>query len=337
MSEARPPRKPPRVPWGWALSGWVRANLRDHESFASGQYHDTVTVGFLFTGPILHTRHSRICTRVKRRDMMASDLWSPKASDALSAPPTSADGRPIVVNYRIILFSIHDIKTREQCAGIHMALVFYWTDARMAGWHGPTLPPMLWGPDAWICGAVEPPNIDDEQFVLIDATEGRLKRIVHFRANLRMRMPNLSRFPFDLQELDAGFESISHWRVLSGWPRGSLPAGQSYILEPVELPTEGVLFTQKWDGSITGWTFRSYRTAQEQETNKDAGFTKTEIHLKLSMYRKHRYYAFKVLFPLYLLTGTAFAVQFIPISEIQDRIACTFTMFLAAFSLSTPA
>ena len=52
----------------------------------------------------------------------------------------------MVVDFRLILFNVSNVDTRDLTAQVHLGVVFYWTDLRLAGWKHFLLPPTLWGP-----------------------------------------------------------------------------------------------------------------------------------------------------------------------------------------------
>ena len=96
--------------------------------------------------------------------------------DALALPPTGPDGALLHVDFRITVFHIGKVDTREQTSLVRMGIVLYWTDPRMVGWSSPILPPTLWGPELWLRNAMGGVSVELEQFVVFNAEEGRLKR-----------------------------------------------------------------------------------------------------------------------------------------------------------------
>ena len=56
------------------------------------------------------------------------------------------------VDFRLTVFHVGKVDTREQSSLVRMGVVLYWTDPRMAGWDSPVLPPTLWGPELWLGG-----------------------------------------------------------------------------------------------------------------------------------------------------------------------------------------
>ena len=225
--------------------------------------------------------------------MAAENWWQPSIADQFTAAPVDTDGHPIVVDFRVVLFNVSNVDTKDLTAQVHLGVVFYWTDSRLVGWKHPILPPTLWGPEMQMRGTVGPETKPvDEQFVLADASEGRLKRIVHYRGSIELNM-ELKAFPFDVQQLRIQLETISHWRQLDGTRRGSLPRGYSYIVQPVSRAEEGQLLWLHWDGTIFEWLFHSYSMQLSRSINP-AGFTATRFELTLHVYRKFEHYLYKV-------------------------------------------
>lgn len=131
--------------------------------------------------------------------------------DALSLPPAGPDGVLLLVDFRLTVFHIGKIDTREETASMRMGVVLYWTDPRMAGWSSPILPPTLWGPELVLRNAIGGVSIEYEQFAVVGMAEGRLKRVLNYEASVIMPMC-LKSFPFDCQTLSPEWVSISHWR-----------------------------------------------------------------------------------------------------------------------------
>ena len=71
------------------------------------------------------------------------------ASEEWLRPPTAPDGGPCVVDMRFAIFKVDAISAVSLSASIKIAIVWYWTDPRLAGWDADTpLPELLWGPTA---------------------------------------------------------------------------------------------------------------------------------------------------------------------------------------------
>ena len=247
----------------------------------------------------------------------------------LVLPPPAVG--PIEVNYRLILFDIGKVETREQMATIRLGIALYWTDARMVGYEHPILPPTLWGPELLLRNAMGGVSMDYEQFVVLDSADGSMKRIINYEATVNMPM-DLHTFPFDVQTLQCEWVSISHWRQLDGSRFGSLPKGQSYILKPVWRQTQGQFLTTFFDGRIPEWHLHSH-SSERTCAKHAAGFTITNVSLKFHLQRKWQYYLIKVVAPLVVLTVGTHLVFAISCSELADRLSNVFSMYLAAFAL----
>ena len=148
---------------------------------------------------------------------------------------------------------------------------------------------------------------------------------------------NLLAFPFDFQQLDVHLISISHWSTHDGSLRGSVPRGQAYSLQPVTRDGEGDFLMSFWDGNLSEWHLNNCEVSLKPKEFKQAGFVATDIIFSFNMSRSYESYMAKFFGPLFAMTLTSFALHMIPIAEdgegMGDRINCSFTMFLAAFSL----
>lgn len=249
----------------------------------------------------------------------------------LSHPPQGVDGEPITVNYRVTVFHVGVVDTRDQSACIKMGIVLYWTDPRMVGWTSPLLPPTLWGPELYLKNAIGGVQIEYEQFVVTDVTEGRMKRICNYEATVMVPM-ELHHFPFDHQVIAPEWVSISHWRQFDQARYGSLPRGQSYRLEPVERANEGKLLLMFFGGKICEWRLEACAASLATAVNP-AGFTITTLRVQFHISRRYAYYITKVMVPLTVLNSANMLIHFIEPHLLADRIANIFTMFLAAYAL----
>lgn len=251
--------------------------------------------------------------------------------EELTLPPKGPDGGVLQVDYRLTVFHLGRVDTASEMAKIKMGVVLYWTDPRMIGWTSPVLPPTLWGPELYLRNAIDGVSIEYEQFVVANPTEGRMKRIINYEATIIVPM-DLHRFPFDIQAISPEWVTISHWRQHDGTRYGSLPQGQSYTLHPVERPDEGNPLLMFFGGGISEWRLEACSTRTSTMKNP-AGFTLTVLAVKFHISRKYSYYIAKVIVPLVVLTVTTHLVHLIEPHLLADRIANTFTMFLAAFAL----
>ena len=266
-----------------------------------------------------------------RPETLASLKLTSEQKEELTHPPRDADGGLITVNYRLTVFHLGCVDTREQTASIRMGVVLYWTDPRMIGWTSPILPPTLWGPELFLKNAIGGADLEYEQFVVTDKKEGRMKRIINYEATIMVPM-ELRTFPFDMQSIAPEWVSISHWRQLDQNRYGSLPHGQSYRLAPVDRAGEGNPLLMFFAGDIPEWRLEACSTRLTTALNP-AGFTITALTVQFSISRRYAYYITKVIAPLVILTLANSLVHFIEPHLLADRIANIFTMFLAAYAL----
>ena len=186
--------------------------------------------------------------------------------DALALPPTGPDGALLHVDFRVTVFHIGKVDTREQTSLVRMGIVLYWTDPRMVGWTSPILPPTLWGPELWLRNAMGGVSVELEQFVVFNAEEGRLKRVLNYEATIITPM-NLESFPFDLQCLSPEWASIwvadvvlacavppRHvpWRWLSPDPSCSDGGYRAHRTQCFCIPQVSISHWRQLDGSRFG-------------------------------------------------------------------------------------
>ena len=257
--------------------------------------------------------------------------FSSQEMEALSLPPPTADGGLLEVDFRMTVFHIGEVNTREQNAKIKIGMIFYWTDPRMAGYASPILPGTLWGPELFFGNCVGGVHCNYEQFVVSGPDEGRLKRIINYECTVQCSM-DLRRFPFDWQVLCPTLVTISHWRQLNLARGGSIPHGMTYKLVPLRRKDEGVFMMLFFSGKISEWLLHSYRPKMIVAKNP-AGFTITKVMLSFNIARKSEFYLAKTTAPLAVLTTAGHFVHFLPTTELADRLNGAFTMFLAAFAL----
>lgn len=254
------------------------------------------------------------------------------SADELSEPPTDDKGREVFVDFRLTVFNVSNVDTRAQTAAIKVGCVFYWTDRRMIGHRSSIIPPTLWGPTLYLLNAVGGVREELEQFAVLDAAEGRLKRIVNYDTVVNVPM-DLRHFPFDVQRVVVKFVSISHWRQADGTRHGSLPTSRSYVLRPVSRIGEGKLLMLLWDGYLAEFMLHSYNVHMESSVHDDAKYHMTEVLVRFHLVRKASFYYIRVLVPVYLLSIGAFLVHTIPLAEIGGRLKVWSGFLMASFSM----
>ena len=233
------------------------------------------------------------------------------------------------------VFRVYNVSTTDLTASIKFGIVLYWNDDRFAGKPNTLLPKTLWGPDVHILNTQSSVNKDYEQFAILDEKTGRLKRIINFEATVAFPM-KLKSYPFDCQTFTVDLSSISHWSLRDRSDHGSLPKGRTYSLAPVSLPGEGDFMTFFWPGEIPEWRLNGYSVEALAIENKAAGFEMTKIKLNFSVERKATPYMVTIMIPLFVLSISSYALQFIPIDgteALSARITGSFTLFIAAFGL----
>ena len=254
-----------------------------------------------------------------------------------TTPPTSPDGKLPIINFRVTVFKVDKVNTKNETANIKIGVVFHWTDPRVCGWDEFLLPASLWGPELHLYNGID--CIPEyEHFVIFKADEGRLKRFINYHSTISCPM-KLGHFPFDSQIVEAHFVNISHWRTLNLERHGSSPNKELYRLAPVSRQTEGQFFKSYFDGAIMEFTLLHNRALLEEPDRETPGALMIN-HLKIQfdMERTESFYIWKAFTPLYLLTTVSFltlAVEPRGEESLASKLELSFTMFLAAVALQT--
>jgi hypothetical protein len=143
---------------------------------------------------------------------------------------------------------------------------------------------------------------------------------------------DLHNFPFDMQSISPEWVTISHWRQHDQSRYGSLPQGQSYSLAPVDRADEGNPLLMFFGGAISEWRLEACSSKLAVMKNP-AGFTLTVLSVQFHISRRYSYYLTKVVTPLIVITLANHLIHFIEPHLLADRLANTFTMFIAAYAL----
>jgi len=261
-----------------------------------------------------------------------------KCTDWTNAP-TSSDGKPINVGFRIGVERISEIITSECSAVIRVAVTFYWTDPRLVGWNVTSrLPPNLWGPIFVLVNQYGTDlNVFDEVFALVDRATGRMKRGVVYLGKIENPM-DLTNFPFDMDTLDFNFHTTSHWKCLDGSQENMDAFGRTYNVYAISSLEEGASkddpFCRLEDensGKVQEWTIHGYTyniDTQNQITGVGSDFIKFSILLE----RKTGYYVWKTLFPLYLIMTLNLTVYAFPPDELEARLNHCTVLVLTSFA-----
>ena len=310
-----------------------RCVISKHSKFvkAARQPHDANRYEVAAPGHLEAMGSTRERSGSLDRDKLEHLQFSPPELEALTLPPPTADGELLEVDFRMEVFYIGDVNTRDQNAKIKLGVVMYWTDPRMAGYTSPILPGTLWGPELFFSNCVGSVQCNYELFAVCDPDEGRLKRIIIYECVMQCSM-DLRRFPFDWQVLCPTLVTISHWRQLDCARGGSISQGMTYKLVPLRRKDEGVFMWFFCSGTISEWLLHSYRPKMIVAKNP-AGFTITKVMLSFNIARKSEFYLAKTTAPLAVLTTAGHFVHFLPTTELADRLNGAFTMFLAAIAL----
>ena len=133
-----------------------RCVISKHSKFvkAARQPHDANRYEVAAPGHLEAMGSTRERSGSLDRDKLEHLQFSPPELEALTLPPPTADGELLEVDFRMEVFYIGDVNTRDQNAKIKLGVVMYWTDPRMAGYTSPILPGTLWGPELFFSNCV---------------------------------------------------------------------------------------------------------------------------------------------------------------------------------------
>ena len=151
-------------------------------------------------------------------------MSSPQLHDAddgaywMQPPPNPATvGEPIWVDFRLKLCNFSRVDAVAGTAFVHINIVHYWTDPRLADWPAVSeLPPRLWGPKIQdLTNAMGDMKETDVMFSLADPATGRMKRTRKYSGTVDNPM-DLRNFPFDMDRGQLSFITFSDWLTLDG-------------------------------------------------------------------------------------------------------------------------
>mmetsp|Transcript_964 Transcript_964/g.3209 ORF Transcript_964/g.3209 Transcript_964/m.3209 type:complete len:333 (-) Transcript_964:335-1333(-) len=169
-----------------------------------------------------------------------------------------------------------------------------------------------------------------QEFEIVNRDTGRMKRFLIFEGVVANNL-DLTEFPFDTNSVDIEFGFVSHWRTRDGSKSGTSPMVPIYLVRSVSDPKEGDPIGIYWNKKIPEWEL--YGASWYLKTHVDkAGYTQQQLMLSFLVGRHVKFYALKVLLPLYLLLINFAADFLLPTKDLPSRSANTMTGFLAAFA-----
>ena len=229
-------------------------------------------------------------------------------------PPLGEGGAPLWVDLRFRVWRVGKVNTVTATAFIQINAVCFWTDPRLAGWpEGAVLPQALWGPRLKLANLTVGPPLQEVPgtFLLVDSSTGRLKRGRSYTGIIDNPM-QLRNFPFDMDRIEVQFRTTSHWQSLDNKHCGATAQGKTYRLRQTREHGEGKWLNIGWSGALGEWILHGISTKIEEHQQVDSENAErtrayTNIPLSLHVSRRHSYYFWKALLPLYLLTGLSMA------------------------------
>ncbi len=253
-------------------------------------------------------------------------------------PPLGDDGALPWVDMWLSIERVGLVDTVGGTAFVKITVVMYWTDPRLRDWpQGKKLPPALWGPALQLKNTIGDHKEEDYTFELFarNARAGRLKRARFYVCTIDNPM-DLQQFPFDLDIIDATFWTLSSFKSLNGLHEGNAQAhtGKTYRLRKVRQEGEGSwVALLSWRGAMAEWDILGVSTSIEELPPKVEGIEITQVTLGLHVARRSKYYVWKALLPLYMLTGLSMGTFHFDTEDLEGRYATVSTFFLAAFAM----
>lgn len=238
-------------------------------------------------------------------------------------------GRPVSVEVRFELLTIHEIDDEAETFRISGILTSVWKDPRQAfdpqlegitekifqgGYQFNELSPG-WYPQVILTNAT---GMDETQGVVLrvkpDGTNSLVQTIT---AEARSKL-DLRRYPFDQQQLEAVFEPL-------GFDEGEvvLEAGKATV-------RPGMI-------QVPQWEFKGIHldTRANPEPHSKPGTHSSALVLNLEVERRSFFMARLVLVPLILIVALSFSVFWMDRSSLGDRMAVSFVGILTAVSYQT--
>lgn len=273
------------------------------------------------------TRYDPVEPRIPH-DTEDSGYW-------VQPPPLDRDGQVPWVDVRFNLNKISAVDTVTSTAFADVELCFYWTDTRLIGWPEDTEPPpKLWGPAMYLDNKLGDIQESGDGFMISDPTTGRVSRAWRYVGTVDNPM-DLRNFPFDMDQIDLQFCTLSNWTSFDGERCGQARphAGRAYRLRQIQRNGEGKWLKMYWSGHIAEWKLHGVSTAITEQPVSASGFEETTMQLGFHVTRKSGYYFWKALLPLYLLTALSMGTFQFDTDNLSDRYNTVMATFLAAFAM----
>eukprot|EP01084_Bolivina_argentea_P097764 175747_1 len=259
-------------------------------------------------------------------------------SDEWLHPPPSKDGKPIDVDFRIGVERISEMNTARVSSSIRIAITYYWTDPRLAGWKEKKLPAKCWGPIFFLTNQLgNDMSIFDEVFALVDVKAGRIKRGVVYLGTVSNPM-DLTNFPWDSDTLDILLHTTSHFKCFDGSEQNMLADGRAYNIRPVVNPAEGASkhdpfcrLEDEHSSKVPEWDLLGY-TYDMESLKQVTGVESDNLVFRILMARKTGYYIWKTLVPLYVITILNLLVFAFDATNMEARINHSTVLVLTSFA-----
>ena len=262
-------------------------------------------------------------------------LWNPppptdEAGNILEARGDGTHVRPFRVDFYCACAKLSNISTVNFTALVRFLVCFEWNDPRLAssGMTTNDLPGDLWGPDLIFENAMTDLEVSYGSFSLVNPATGRLKRTITFHGNVYNPM-DLKGFPFDSDELEMKFVSISNWRTLDGNRFGNDPVRRVYTLHPMLYRKDVNFLVFGWMGKVNEFQVMGWSHKVEIP---DEAYLPIQFQLDFHLVRKSPYYYGKVFLPLLLLVTVSMSAFFVDVTTLQGRLEIIVTVLLSTIA-----
>eukprot|EP00529_Nitzschia_sp_RCC80_P023454 CAMPEP_0113465154 /NCGR_PEP_ID=MMETSP0014_2-20120614/13587_1 /TAXON_ID=2857 /ORGANISM="Nitzschia sp." /LENGTH=470 /DNA_ID=CAMNT_0000357291 /DNA_START=194 /DNA_END=1606 /DNA_ORIENTATION=- /assembly_acc=CAM_ASM_000159 len=239
---------------------------------------------------------------------------------------------PLNVDFRCACFKLSNISTVDFTVLVKFVIVFEWNDSRLVDKEDVMttndLPSDLWGPDIILENAQNDCEVIYDSFSLLDKRTGRLKRTVTFHGFVYNPM-DLNDFPFDSDELEMKFISISNWRTLDGTRFGNDPCRRTYRLTPMLRRKDVKFLIMGWGGKVNEFQIMGW---SQKVTCPDDPAVPICFKFEFHLVRKAQFYLIKVMLPLWLLVVTSLAAFGIETYDLSGRLEVLVTLLLSTIA-----
>ncbi|MBW7896826.1 MAG: hypothetical protein H3C27_17095 [Opitutaceae bacterium] len=242
---------------------------------------------------------------------------------AVGSPPEANAAQPRPVELGVYILNITELDEPAERLSVHLMLGAYWQDPALA-FAGDE--PRLWRETEALdqANSIWNPMVEFNRTLQSPDMEHALLRIhpdgrVDFERQMNVHLStelDLRELPFDTQHVQIELESFQHQAH-----------EMTLTLAPADLRITPQISLPQWRvGRLTAKT-ASYFNELYDET-----YSRTTVTVELQ--RRHQFYIWQMMVPLVILIGVAFAVFFLPLQDLADRMNVIVASLLTIVALS---